>query len=186
MDYDGKLKIGVSSCSGCHSRLLPDGAVLRGAPSNFDLSDSPAVKILLSKFYPNSALSEGQRFYESFGVPWRNDDAAALFRTKSDDEVSSFYDLANGAPPGTMFDRFNGSPLFSTRMADLIGVKDRRYLDATGTHLNRGPEDIARYGILVEFADSGVFGSHHFTPEYNQRLPVRPLDEAMDALGLYV
>jgi hypothetical protein len=27
----------------------------------------------------------------------------------------------------------------------LIGVKDLRYLDATATHRNRGPEDIARY-----------------------------------------
>src|SRR5689334_11466123 len=32
VDADRKLKIGVSSCAGCHSRLMPDGTVLRGAP----------------------------------------------------------------------------------------------------------------------------------------------------------
>jgi hypothetical protein len=63
-------------------------------------------------------------------------------------------------------------------MADLIGVKDRRSLDATGTHVNRGPADLARYGILVEFADAGVFGPHRFSPWVNQRLRCRPPDVA--------
>jgi hypothetical protein len=39
---------------------------------------------------------------------------------------------------------------------------------------------------VVEFADKGVFGPHRMTPELNQRLRVRPPDEAMYALGLYI
>ncbi len=186
VDHDRKLKISVSSCSGCHIRLMPDGSLLHGAPSNYDHSDSPAAKVLLASFLPRPRPPGGRQFYESFGVPWLSDDVHAPFKAMSDEQMSEFFDLENGAPPGTTFDRFSGSPFFTTRMADLIGVKDRRYLDTTATHVNRGPEDIARYGILVEFADNGVFGTHRFTPELNQQLRVRPSDEAMFALGLYV
>jgi len=186
VDYDGKLKISVSSCSGCHSKLMPDGTLLRGAPSNYDLADSPAADILLSKFFPDPPLPEGEQFYQSHGVPWLADDPHAKYRGMSDDEMALFSEGKSGAPTGTTFPRFNGSPLFATRMADLIGVRDRRYLDATGTHANRGPEDIARYGILVEFVDNGHFGPHRMTPELNQQLAVRPADEAMFAIGMYV
>lgn len=183
---DRTLKVGVSSCSGCHSRLMPDGSVLPGAPCNFDLADSPAARVLLEKLNPPPRSSAGGYFYDMFGVPWLGDDPHARFTRMSEDEMKRFDALENGAPPGTTFARFNGSPLFTTRMADLRGVRDRRYLDATATHKNRGPEDIARYGVLVEFADCGVFGPHRMMPEVNQRLLVRPSDEAMYALGLYI
>jgi hypothetical protein len=186
VDYDGKLKISMGSCSTCHTRLMPDGTLLRGASSNYDLADSPAKKILVSSFLPKPPLPAGEVFYQFWGVPWAADDPHAAFRKKNEEEMEAFYDLEDGAPRGTTVERFNGGPLFITRMADLIGVKDRRYLDATATHRNRGPEDIARYGILVEFADNGVFGSHKFATEMNTRLKVRPPDEAMYALGLYI
>jgi hypothetical protein len=102
-----------------------------------------------------------------------------------DAQLSAFLAQDDGAPPGTMFARFNGSPLYPTRMADLRGVAERKYLDATGSHSNRGPADIARYGILVEYAESGVFGPHRMLPEGAQ-IRVRPPDEAMYALALYV
>lgn len=186
VDKDRTLKVGVSSCSGCHSRLMPDGTVLPGAPSNFDLADSPAARIMLAKLDPPPRPPAGERFYHMFGVPWLRDDPHVRFKRLADGDMERFEDMDDGAPPGTMFARFNGSPLFATRMADLRGVQDRRYLDATATHKNRGPEDIARYGILVEFADCGTFGPHKFTPEVNQRIRARPPDAAMYALGLYV
>lgn len=186
VDSDQKLKISLSSCASCHTRLMPDGTLLRGAPSNFDLADSPAEEVLVVSLFPKPDLPDGEEFYQFYGVPWASQDPHAPFRKKSDEEMNAFYDLKDGAQPGTTFPRFNGSPLFITRMADLIGVRDRRYLDATATHKNRGPEDIARYGILVEFADKGVFGHHKFSTEMNTRLTVRPPDEAMYALGLYI
>lgn len=186
VDSDGELKVSLSSCAGCHTRIMPDGSTLLGAPSNFDVAFSPATKILLDKFWPDEGYSEGDKLYQLYGVPWVDDDVHARFRQESDEYIREFQAVDTGAPPGTTFDRFNGSPLYTTRMADLIGVKDRRYLDATGTHVNRGPEDIARYGIMVEFADSGEFGGYRFLPEANQRLRVRPPDAAMYALGLFV
>jgi len=52
VDRDGKIKISLWSCAGCHSRLMPDGTLLPGAPSNFDLAESPAAEVLLSRLYP--------------------------------------------------------------------------------------------------------------------------------------
>lgn len=186
VDRDRKLKISTTSCASCHTRLMPDGTLLRGAPSNYDLADSPATRVLLSRFEPTPRLPAGEEFYQFYGVPWLAGDPHAKFEKMGEEEMEAFHALDSGAPTGTTFPRFNGSPLFITRMADLNGVKDRRYLDATATHANRGPEDIARYGILVEFADSGRFGAHEFTTEMNTRLVVRPPDEAMYALGLYL
>jgi hypothetical protein len=186
VDWDKKLKLSVSSCAGCHSRLMPDGTVLAGAPCNFDLADSPAADILLAKLQPTPPPSRSDLFYCMYGVPWLSNDPHARFKRMQDEELKRFTEQDSGAPPGTTFNRFNGSPLYTTRMADLRGVKDRRYLDATASHRNRGPEDIARYGILVEFADCGVFGPHRMIPEVNQRLRRRPPDEAMYAMGLYI
>ncbi|MBK7642126.1 MAG: hypothetical protein IPJ19_03610 [Planctomycetes bacterium] len=129
--------------------------------------------------------TSGQEFYAQHGVPWLADDEHARLRDLPDEQRSAFLAQDDGAPPGTLFARFNGSPLYATRMADLRGVEQRKFLDATGTHRNRGPADIARYGILVESAESGVFGPHHMLPE-DARVRVRPPDEAMYALALYV
>ncbi len=41
------------------------------------------------------------------------------------------------------FVRFNASPWFTTRIVDLIGAKDRRYLDATATRMV-GPSERTR------------------------------------------
>ena len=71
-------------------------------------------------------------------------------------------------------------------MPDLIGVKDRRYLDATATHRNRGPEDIARYGILVTDADDGAVGPYTFMSAAERKLHTRHSDDAMYALGKYI
>jgi hypothetical protein len=68
--------------------------------------------------------------------------------------------LTKSNPPGTVA-RFNGSPWHPTPIVDLIGIKDRKYLDYTATHRQRGPEDIARYAVLVACCDSADFGSYH-------------------------
>lgn len=96
-------------------------------------------------------------------------------------------DQIDGPPtaPST-FARFNGSPYFTNRMPDLIGVKHRKYLDATATHRNRGPEDIARYGILVTDADDGAIGPHTFISGAERKLQTRHSDDAMYALGRYI
>ncbi|MBL8840671.1 MAG: hypothetical protein JNL90_03975 [Planctomycetes bacterium] len=186
VERDGKLKLSLGSCSSCHTHLMADGSVLKGAPSNFDLAPTAAERALLAGFDPQPPLRRGAKLWQFFGVPWRADDLHAQWKSAPDEIVAAFQRLDDGGPVGPTFDRFNGSPYFTTRMVDLIGVGQRRYLDATGTHVNRGPEDLARYAILVEFADNAVFGKHRFITERNTQLKNRPSDAAAYALGLYL
>ncbi len=186
VDRDGELKISLSSCFGCHSRLMEDGSLLYGAPSNYDLGTSEATAKLLAAIDIEPNLPAGERFYAQFGVPWREDDPHTRLRGLTSDELGAELGQPDGAPPGTMFARFNGSPLHATRMADLRGIRERAFLDATGTHRHRGPEDLARYAILVEYADSTVFGPHSMLPRGFHFARVRPPDEALLALALYL
>ncbi|HZM01314.1 MAG TPA: hypothetical protein VFD43_13790 [Planctomycetota bacterium] len=186
VDRQGQLKLSLSSCAGCHTRLMPDGSVLAGAPSNFDLADTPAATRMLARLDVLTEVPLGEKVYMQFGVPWREDDPHREWRKMPPEELLPLLHADSGEPPGTMFSRFNGSPLYKTRMADLRGIRDRRWLDATGTHRNRGPEDVARYGILVEYAPEMAFGEHAVLPDEALEYLVRPPDEAMYALGLYL
>ena len=47
-----------------------------------------------------------------------------------------------------------------TKIPDLIGVKDRKYIDHTGTHAHRNIGDLMRYAALVSFADDVDFAGH--------------------------
>src|SRR5262249_27849289 len=127
--------------------------------------------------------SPSEQSYRSFGVPWLADDINARFKTMSKEER----DRIDGPPtaPST-FARFNGSPYFTNHMPDLIGVRDRKYLDATATHRNRNVEDIARYAILVTDADDGSIGKYKFKPDIERKLHNRHSDDAMFALGKYI
>ena len=185
IDHDGKLKITLAECSGCHTRLMPDGSVIRGAQRNIQWGSLPQFSF--------DALDEIRRregrvrtpseiAYSNYGVPWVKDDINATLKTMTPEQVAR---IDGEAFMGT-FVRFNASPWFTTRILDLIGVKDRRYLDATATHRNRGPEDIARYGILVTVAEDGAIGPHTFLPPAVRALRYRNSDEAMLALGKYI
>ena len=185
IDHDGQLKITLAECSGCHTRILPDGSSVRGAQRNLQWGSLPQFSF--------AALEEIRRregrtrpandvAYSSYGVPWVKDDINATLKTMTAAQVG---EVDGEAFLGT-FVRFNASPWFTTRISDLIGVKDRRYLDATATHRNRGPEDIARYGILVSVAEDGAIGPYTFLPAANRKLRYRNSDEAMLALGKYI
>lgn len=188
VEKTGQIWLGLSECAGCHVRLMPDGSTLRGAPNNAT-GGGEALGILVQGFNRafgkhGKPLPPGEFAYLASATPWVKDDIHARFKTMSAAEVAA---VDSATIPGT-FARFNGSPFFTTRMADLIGVKDRRYLDATGTHRNRGPEDIARYGVLVATTDDGSIGPHKFLDDEQRRvgLSYRYSDEAMYALALFL
>ena len=47
------------------------------------------------------------------------------------------------------------------KIPDLIGIKERKYLDHTATHLHRGIGDLMRYAAQVTFALMTDFGPYH-------------------------
>ena len=85
-----------------------------------------------------------------------------------------------------VFPRPNGSPYYAAKIPDLRLLRYSRYIDATGTHRLRGPEDIARYAALITGADRMDFGSHRLLTDEQRRVRFRYADEVLYAIGMYL
>jgi hypothetical protein len=69
---------------------------------------------------------------------------------------------------------------------DLRLLRYSRYIDATGTHRLRGPEDVARYAAFISGADPMDFGSHRMLTDEQRRMKFRHADEVLYAIGVYL
>ncbi len=107
----------------------------------------------------------------------------------------SLNDLASAieaVPPGVNA-RSGTRPNFPPQIPDLIGVKDRRYLDRTGLQKNRSIADLMRYAAINQGEDLlSTYGAFIPSggPQFN-KLPDpgardRYSDEQLYALALYV
>lgn len=192
------VAVGFSNCSFCHTLYLPDGRRVPGAPFRSIAPRPPetfriwplisrvqaekGVLVGAPPFFMN-AEPIGTRLYEAYGVPWLKDDPNLRLKGVTQAEYEQL-DLAFRASGGLA--RWNGSLLFPAKIPDLIGIKDRHYIDHTGTHLHRGPADLMRYGALVSFAESATFGTHQVLNERTKRVGARWPDEALYALAMYL
>ena len=101
--------------------------------------------------------------------------------TKPEMESLRFSFLKSGGLP-----RWNGSIFYPAKVPDLIGIKDRKYIDHTATHLHRGIGDLMRYAALVSFAETTEFGPYRVLSPGTKRASSRISDEALYALALYI
>jgi hypothetical protein len=187
-----------ANCSFCHTRYLADGTRIPGAPFQTIAPRPPDTfrvwpivsRVQLQKGVlvgsPPFLMSSGpigEQLYQAFGVPWREDDVNQQLKTVTQAQYEAL-DLASRASGGIV--RWNGSLLFPAKIPDLIGIKERKYIDHTGTHLHRGIGDLMRYAALVSFAETTDFGPHHVLSNDTKRADARLPDEALYALGLYL
>src|SRR5262249_15612805 len=143
---------------------LPKG--VRGLP----LVGAAATMRRLQQFYTGDSIP--MALWREFTVPWAPDErvergsrlslAELQQRPGRDDLGRSF--------SGGVFARTNGSPYAVTKILDLENLRFNRYLDATGTHRLRGPEDVARYAALVTGADPMDFGPHRILTDAQRRV----------------
>jgi hypothetical protein len=169
-------------CAACHTRIMPDGSRLRGAPGN-DPGDGLLFQVLRAAQpirFPGDSPS--MFVWRQYAVPWIANDVHNQVKTMQPPEIGALF---ASDPLGTIA-RFNGSPWHPTPISDLIGIKDRKYLDHNATHRMRGPDDIARYAVLVACCDSGDFGPHHMLAEGRRLPPYRVSDELAYSLGQYI
>jgi hypothetical protein len=179
-----------TECGSCHSRVTVGKTLEYGAP----LSPAPpgvapvgVERVLVPLFMRAVERTFGtgdpvDLFPRMFGVPWAADEAERLqrFLAKPQDSVSTFFQ------PHGVVPRANGSPFYGTRVPDLHLLRYNKYIDATGTHRLRGPEDIARYAAIINSADPMDFGTHRFLTDKQRRVAYRFADEVLYAIGVYL
>ena len=192
------VALSFSNCSFCHVQYLPDGSRIAGAPFKTTAPRPPnrfPAMPLISQVQTSKRVVTGATpffmgpepvgmwLYRAYGVPWRADDVHERLRTFTQDEYDEL-DTASRSSGGIA--RWNGSLYYPAKVPDLIGIKDRKYIDHTATHLHRSIGDLMRYAALVSFADTADFGAHHMLSTDTRRVQARLADEALYALALYI
>ena len=119
---------------------MPDGSVIKGAQGNFPFLRAVALG---SKYAPEEVL---HKIWESlYSAPWLKDDNPIehIKRQTAAKVAAESAEIPLGVIP-----RHRTSPLYPVQVPDLIGVKDRKYLDRTGLQLHRSLVDMMRYAAL--------------------------------------
>ena len=179
----GKVELGTISCAMCHTRVLPDGAVIKGAQGNYPLDRAGVVS--RPGFTPER-LRQFQRSF--FGAPWIKPDTQAGLDHTPLEQMLAWH---AAIPPGVIA-RHGTSALHPPQVPDLIGIKDRKYLDHTGLMLHRSAADLMRYAALNQGADNlASYGDFIPAARDFRTLPDpstlgRYSDEQLYALGLYL
>lgn len=180
----GKVELGTISCAMCHTRVMHDGTVIKGAQGNFPFERA-------AEFYAKQIFTpeRGHIFERSFfGVPWVKPDPLEGLEELTLEQIS---ELHGAIPPGVIA-RHASSPFYPPKVPDLIGVKDRKYLDNTGLQLHRTIVDMMRYAALNQGADMldnyGGFipGARDFRTLPDPSTRSRYSDEQLYALSLYI
>jgi hypothetical protein len=179
-------------CASCHFRVTSERTIQHAAPAairpegvgpvSLGLANR-LLRLALTREFPNESV--GGLAWRLWSVPWAPD--ARLDRLRTLDPEEAAQEVAKAAfNPHGVIPRENGSLFYGTRVPDLHLLRYNRYVDATGTHGLRGPEDVARYAALINSADPMDFGAHRFRADAQRRVLYRYADEVLYAIGMYL
>ena len=192
----GKVEVGLASCGMCHTRVMPDGSVIKGAQGNMPFDRALAWDHRQQSWLMTPVNNFLARRFERllFSAPWITPDAYPDIDTLSERDIASRHDVI---PPGVIA-RHGTSPLAPAKVPDLIGIQERRYLDATGLVRHRDIGDLMRYAALNQDADVMAryrdFIPHEAVPFILGKVPADPRnvasgrysDDQLYALALYI
>jgi hypothetical protein len=182
----GKVEIGILACAMCHTRVTPEGGVIKGAQGSLPFDRAMAYEHRLVNNLDEARLAE----HILYAAPWLGPNPENRLSTISVESIAATHD----AVPSGALSRHNSNPLYPPHVPDLIGVRDRRYLDATGLQQHLSIADLMRYAALNQGLD--------FLANYDGFIPLglpdfktlpqpgnaggRYSDEQLYALALYV
>jgi hypothetical protein len=175
----GKVEVGLTLCGSCHSRVMPDGSVIKGAQGNFPIEQDYAYRLR------KAGTLEGHRKLD-YGMMYpelaKDDINHGLYRQTVDTVARAHEAMIPGIVARTGFS-VDDMP----KTADLIGVKDRKYLDLTARFQHRGIGDLMRYATAVGGANYFFSTATALPPDPGpDPSAYRPGDEQLYALSLYI
>jgi mono/diheme cytochrome c family protein len=159
----GRVDIGNTSCAMCHTRVMPDGTAVAGAQGNFPFESVTATTLDGAPPAVTKTL-----FRVLVAAPWVRATAERLDAMTTE----QFQQALAGVPAGVIVRQ--GTSLFAPpAVPDLIGIRDRRYLDKSGLGRHRGIADLMRYAAMNQLQDvNGSYGG--FVPNSNDMRSVPP------------
>ncbi|HLJ12940.1 MAG TPA: hypothetical protein VKV15_00470 [Bryobacteraceae bacterium] len=177
----GVVELGIVACANCHTRVLPDGTAVEGAQGSFPWAGNDAL-VGIQDQRPDRdqrALNFERKMY---GAPWV-ERPEELYATTAVERIRRLRATQPGVIP-----REGTSSAFPVHVPSLIGIKDIRYLDATGLTRHRSIADLMRYAIVnQDFFGGGLQISAHYGDFQPANIKQsRYSDEQLYALALYL
>jgi len=184
----GEVEVGTGSCGMCHTRVLRDGRVVKGAQGNLPVDRAIGLNLRAQAKEAEEQkefladIRSGQRLF--FGLPWLRPDPLERIDRMSIEDIARAYE---SIPPGVTT-RVNLSLFIPAQIPNLIGVCDLKHLDHTGIVRQRSTADLMRYVALVQGGNSfdrfGDFALLEKLPEPENLQ--RYSDEQLYALAQFV
>jgi hypothetical protein len=140
----GKLLVGSLSCASCHTRVMPSGEAVPGAQGNVFNTVRFGNAIHSGKI-PFPVFQFGQRQLNY--TPW----APAGMRIVPESPQEYIQNLQKVT--AGISDRQGMGYGYPFATPSLIGIKDIKYLDATGLMRHEGPGDLMRYAAFNQGMD---------------------------------
>jgi hypothetical protein len=196
----GVIEVGQGSCATCHTRVMLDGRIIKGAQGNF----SPQ-RMFAYRVRRDAARAKDKQQYLAFLRNFEKQAHYSPVTLRSDPEwqidnmsIDEIATITEAFLPGVAT-RERGSAFYGIQVPDLIGVRDRQYLDHTGLQQHHSIVDMMRYAALNQgaqrLASYGGFipvdvPRFQKLPDLDKELPgyliPRYRDEQLYALVLYL
>jgi mono/diheme cytochrome c family protein len=183
----GQVELARGGCAACHTRVMPDGSVIRGAQGN---GIGGKIGDVTSAMLPPPREGRSITTFRDriVGAPWLGpDNPSTLLNALTPEQERTL----NEGPP-SVFVRHGTSPWAPTKVPDLIGIQDRKYLDHTGLLIHRSIGDLMRYGVMNQTMDFyATYDGWRPPGRDSSDLPdpstlVRYSDEQAYAMALYI
>jgi hypothetical protein len=188
----GKIELGTDTCAMCHTQVRPDGSVIEGPP-NVHTPFGPLMADLTRRYASIGAdfLEERRRKHmrEDYRVPFLDHDPNLPVADLPAEEIARLYEQN----PLGVHARTNTSLLYPVKIANLIGIKDEKFFDRTGTARQRDISDLMKYcGSIADVSDAlteyapGPEGTLHLANMGLGQGIKRTPDALLYALALYL
>ena len=132
----GKVEIGTVSCGMCHTRVMADGTVIKGAQGNFPLIGPQYLT--RRKACPQNACA----YCSDPSLALRGSSPILTPGLTKFRSQKSLNGMRRFLP---VLARQGSSVHYPTQVPDLIGVEERKYLDHSGLVRHRSFVDMMRY-----------------------------------------